>query len=419
MPVGEQDGDDDPSAAAFLLAASRLFQPKVRSKQLDPHDRATLRRVERLLAIDTTNLGPAARDRERRRRFDECLGVLKAYARICERDSSQARWWEPAMFEIEPKPGKDTSRWAMILIIVADAAQPPSGSPEREPLAESQGELLRLILSKIENPPAPDDYMNATMDLHPVWLKALMFNPKEAQRAGRRALEHAQRENRPPTCQELTFALASVELNLHCSELQDPQHHASWSRSREMTIRLGQRVLWKEVPDRALVRTTRAFEFDGREYYLRRGAFGWCVHIEDDEWFAFGEADAVVKKGHLRLLDPEHAACRRVKGLNAWPWHGKDPPDGQVTIIALNIQVEEVAGGELRRLAGIFAVREAIDDLLCRTVADSCPQRERDARWKLVDIVNKVSLDKFAATLHAAGWVPGMNAEQALQRLQS
>jgi hypothetical protein len=68
------------------------------------------------------------------------------------------------------------------------------------------------------------------------------------------------------------------------------------------------------------------------------------------------------------------------------------------TIVALGLTGEESAA-DLQRLAEVFEVRE----YLIRSGDDAvwCGQE----------------LDVFAACLHAAGWRPGMSAEDAARRL--
>lgn len=125
-------------------------------------------------------------------------------------------------------------------------------------------------------------------------------------------------------------------------------------------VKVGDVVAWRDVPDGALVR-------QGRFYYLRIKAKGWCVYSAD-AWRAFA-----------RWLDGAES--------KPWAWHGA----GDVTIIALGLTGQETAA-ELQRLALLNLPIAAIG----REFAD--PQ-------------------VLAERLHRAGWRPGMTAADAARLL--
>lgn len=133
------------------------------------------------------------------------------------------------------------------------------------------------------------------------------------------------------------------------------------------SIKVGNVIPWALVPDGAMVR----WWFNGRglEYYYRRHAHvASLVGAPGMEWRAPGRDD------------------------------GAFAPSEPVTIVALGLTGRESAG-EVRRLAEVFEVREHL-----MRVGD-------DAIWYGQDI------DDFAPLLHAAGWRPGMTAEDAARLL--
>lgn len=74
----------------------------------------------------------------------------------------------------------------------------------------AEAQQLAQMLAEIERPPVPGPYERRGARGLPRWRVALLFNPFEAQRAGRAAIAAARNEGRELACAELAFALASV-----------------------------------------------------------------------------------------------------------------------------------------------------------------------------------------------------------------
>jgi hypothetical protein len=162
-----------------------------------------------------------------------------------------------------------------------------------------------------------------------------------------------------------------------------------------MDIKIGDVVAWADVPDGALAR--RDVD-DGSFFYLRRGEEGWCVGKMQDDGEHYFEA----------------------LPANLWPWRFKAYEAAPVTIVALGLTGQESAE-DLRRLAEVFEVREAISrmrpllgvpaDLTARVpnIALLTVGEAIDIGWSWIGVM--------AERLHAAGWRPGMTAEDAARRL--
>lgn len=89
-------------------------------------------------------------------------------------------------------------------------------------------------------------------------------------------------------------------------------------------------------------------------------------------------------------------------------WVGEELDNGlDVVVIALNLTGSETAA-DLQRLAEIFEVREALVQLFR---AENPADNER-LRTMLMSLC-----DGAAEILHAAGWRPGMTAENAARLL--
>ncbi len=137
-------------------------------------------------------------------------------------------------------------------------------------------------------------------------------------------------------------------------------------------IKVGDAVSWVDVPDGALVR--RAREEGGVFFYQRRGDRGWCVGGRTTE----GD-------GYFEQMDDD-----------GWPRPWAHNDRGRVTIVALGLSGRESAD-DLRRLAEVFEIRALWED--------ACDQTDEQA------------LTLTAERLHAAGWRPGMTAEDAARLL--
>ena len=157
----------------------------------------------------------------------------------------------------------------------------------------------------------------------------------------------------------------------------------------EKTIKVGDVVAWADVPDGALVRY-------GDRYYVRLpDDRGWWVGATGRPWAVFGRGPAI---------PGEETAGRRERGWT-WSWHNDNEP---VTIVALGLTGRESAD-DLRRMAEVFEVREASASLPFMLM-----QR---AMGPVDDPMTADGIGQAAERLHAAGWRPGMTAEDAARLL--
>lgn len=158
------------------------------------------------------------------------------------------------------------------------------------------------------------------------------------------------------------------------------------------SIKVGDVVAWKNVPDGALVRTAAApdFGYDQDGWAVRRGDRG------------------------LWVCDEHHEVRWSVDGPD-WGWYGAEDAGctGETTtIVAIGLTGQESAD-DLQRLAEVFEVREALGDLdsfempadLAHALEEQAEDDDDGAR------------DALACILHAAGWRPGMTAEDAARLL--
>ena len=156
------------------------------------------------------------------------------------------------------------------------------------------------------------------------------------------------------------------------------------------TIKVGDVVAWADVPDGALVRQGI---YAGRapEFYF------------------------VARRGNDSLLC---GVTIPLDGISEWyqarpaaPWRSTFSPNAEpprVTVLALGLTGQETAD-DLRRLAEVFEVREALraDDQLSLLM-------EADGVVRIDHIEDEQTQ---ADRLHAAGWRPGMTAEDAARML--
>ena len=153
-----------------------------------------------------------------------------------------------------------------------------------------------------------------------------------------------------------------------------------------MNVNIGDVVAWADVPDGALVRDSEGWHAlcRGRGIYVGKPGDGWL-------------------------------------SANAWPDEGRwrwQSASGDATIVALGLTGQESAD-DLRRLAEVFEVREALGTM---RAADHATERALEDAIKGAAAGPTMS-DLFAAMttvaerLHAAGWRPGMTAEDAARLL--
>lgn len=143
--------------------------------------------------------------------------------------------------------------------------------------------------------------------------------------------------------------------------------------------KIGDVVAWADVPDGALVRTERQ---------------RWLIRRHDGEGSYVGEDGP------------------------SWPW---GPYKERVTIVALGLSGQESAD-DLRRLAEMFEVREALDAMLVcpycnneEATVGECEDGSISQPWCMecdTEMGSPGYVDE-AERLHAAGWRPGMTAEDA------
>lgn len=153
-------------------------------------------------------------------------------------------------------------------------------------------------------------------------------------------------------------------------------------------IKIGDVIAWKDVPDGALVRDDQA------RCVMRRPRRGIYVLT----------------------------SCGWLRTDGQWLWgHGRPTP---VTVVALGLTGDESAD-DLRRLAEVFEVREvlwedACDQTWCVCVGQRVGQRVVVLHgWteETKDLDDEQGLTMAAERLHAAGWRPGMTAEDAARLL--
>lgn len=144
-------------------------------------------------------------------------------------------------------------------------------------------------------------------------------------------------------------------------------------------VNVGDVVAWADVPSGALVRA------DIGAFYVERGAWRYRVHSACASFWAREIA------GH-----PERA---RNTGE-------------QVTIIALGLTGQETAA-DLQRLAELFETREALRKALRTEPGLSGFTRVYLGGMMVGGFSGGDGLTYWAQRLHAAGWRPGMTAEDA------
>lgn len=143
------------------------------------------------------------------------------------------------------------------------------------------------------------------------------------------------------------------------------------TNSNERAVKVGDVVAWADVPDGALVRTRRG------DHASRNGDCGTWNNVGASWWPTVG---------------------------SGWQWALNGGHTTPVTIVALGLTGRESAD-DLRRLAEVFDVREAMLITL---------------PWSTRLEPSRLSADPcgdLAERLHAAGWRPGMTAEDAARRL--
>jgi len=144
-------------------------------------------------------------------------------------------------------------------------------------------------------------------------------------------------------------------------------------------VKVGDMVAWANVPDGAMVQHR---DGDGDTYTeVRANGRGWCVNVTDD---------------------PDDWDYPAMGGLAA--------PD-RVTVVAMGLTGQESAA-DLQRLAEVFEVREAWLAMPPFEIA-----RIASLVVAYADAGAVGAFDDFYRRLHAAGWRPGMTAEDAARML--
>jgi hypothetical protein len=146
-------------------------------------------------------------------------------------------------------------------------------------------------------------------------------------------------------------------------------------------VKIGDVVAWAEVPSGALVRT------HGGDFALRVG--------DDGHW--------------VRLVGEIKMDWARAGAWGGWSFdEGEVVDEGASAIVALGLTGQETAA-DLQRLAEVFEVREA---LLSINDLEAVSGRYLESAGEF-----NVAFDMLATDLHAAGWRPGMTAEDAARML--
>lgn len=145
--------------------------------------------------------------------------------------------------------------------------------------------------------------------------------------------------------------------------------------------KVGDVVAWADVPDGAMVRTP------GGRYAIRRDRLGTFVHVPGDHCDAWGIDD-----------------------FGWWGWSALADTQPS-TIVALHLTGQETAD-DLRRLAEVFEVREAWENMPAHR------GEPNPAEAAYVEALSGTPAeDAFFERLCAAGWRPGMTAEDAARLL--
>jgi len=121
----------------------------------------------------------------------------------------------------------------------------------------------------------------------------------------------------------------------------------------------------------------------------------------------------------VRLTEGGMTVKRRI-ARRMWEWHLNPTIEkDEVTVLALDVPDKDLTRSDLRRLAEVFEVREALGTM---RAADHVTERALEDAIKAAAAGPTMS-DLFAAMttvaerLHAAGWRPGMTAEDAARLL--
>ncbi|HEY8376724.1 MAG TPA: hypothetical protein VIK91_09560 [Nannocystis sp.] len=163
-------------------------------------------------------------------------------------------------------------------------------------------------------------------------------------------------------------------------------------------VKVGDVVAWCDVPDGAMVRPNS----DARVYSMRINGGGRYVCNPRGVWRGFMDFPGT-----------------------PWGWDPRldeDPKRTPALIVALGLTGEESAD-DLRRLAEIFEVREALlaaaagNQTAERTIEQHVVQEAADRGPTWGDLQD--AFYAIAERLHAAGWRPGMTAEDAARMLSA
>jgi len=142
-------------------------------------------------------------------------------------------------------------------------------------------------------------------------------------------------------------------------------------------VKVGDVVAWAEVPSGAFVETS-----GGGRFFVRVGNQRLLAKVPGDKSW----------------------------GTDTWgPWNDRFATSG--TIIALGLTGQETAA-ELQRLAEVYKVREAWLAMPPVEIA-----RITSLLVAYADAGAASAFDDFYRRLHAAGWRPGMTAEDAARLL--
>lgn len=196
---------------------------------------------------------------------ESIVAVLQAAPGVVRARPDKARFYSPEMFRGE--------RWSVWRNDVAQLAVAPlasndprseavaaaTGRDEAEVQAEADRKLCDEIVAAIRRPPTPNEFERMFWHGLPRWRAALLFAPREAQRAGLAVLRAAEAERRQVEVIELTRVLNAVQFDDPTRPASDEGESgdddgepdedvlAELQALREQAAREGRRPTWDEL----------------------------------------------------------------------------------------------------------------------------------------------------------------------------